>query len=184
MHAWFSLVLLLLTSRGSTRSAIRTATILGRVTDPSGASIAGAAVKVRNEATGIERSTVSTASGDFEVTLLPITGRYTLTVSSQGFETQQISGIQLQVDQEARFDVALKIGSVSQTVTAQAESPVVNTDSGSIGQVIENRTILELPLNGRNFAQLATLTASAVVGPPNGSPTGFTTIAVSRWSCR
>lgn len=156
-----------------------TATILGRVTDPSGSSIAGAAVVVRNEATGIERTTLSTGTGDFEVTLLPITGRYTLTVSSQGFETQRISGIQLQVDQNARFDVSLRIGSITQTVTAQAEAPVVNTDSGSIGQVINNRTILELPLNGRNFAQLATLTASAVVGPPNGSPTGFTTIAVS-----
>jgi Carboxypeptidase regulatory-like domain len=155
-----------------------TATILGRVTDPSGSSVAGAAVKVLNEATGIERSTVSTATGDFAVTLLPINGRYTLSVSSQGFEAYRISGIQLQVDQDARFDVALKIGSISQTVTAQAEAPVVNTDSGSIGQVIENRTILELPLNGRNFAQLATLTASAVTGPPN-SLTGFTTIAVS-----
>lgn len=156
-----------------------TATILGRVTDPSGSSIAGAQIVVHNNATGIERSTVSTATGDFAVTLLPISGVYTLSVSSQGFETQRISGIQLQVDQDARFDVSLKIGSISQTVTAQAEAPVINTDSGSIGQVIENRTILELPLNGRNFAQLATLTASAVVGPPNGSPTGFTTIAVS-----
>src|SRR6185312_12063692 len=156
-----------------------TATILGRVTDPSGAAIQGATVKARNEATGIERSTVSTSTGDFEITLLPISGSYVLDVSSQGFETQRISGIQLQVDQRARFDVSLQVGSITQTVTARAEAPVVNTDSGSIGQVINNRTILELPLNGRNFAQLATLTASAVVGPPNGSPTGFTTIAVS-----
>jgi hypothetical protein len=164
---------------GSAVWADPSATILGRVTDPSGASVADASVTVRNEATGIERTTVSTSSGDFEVAQLPITGRYTLTVSSQGFEKHEISGIQLQVDQNARFDVALTIGSVSQTVTAQAESPVVNTDSGSIGQVIENRAILELPLNGRNFAQLATLNAAAVVGPSNGSPTGFTTIAVS-----
>src|SRR4051794_34552661 len=156
-----------------------TATILGRVTDPSGASVARAKVKVRNEATGIERSSVSTESGDFELSLLPVSGRYTLTVSSPGFETQQVSGIQLQVDQEARFDLQLKIGNVTETVTAQADAPVVNTDSGSVGQVIENRTILELPLNGRNFAQLTTLTASATVGPSNGSPTGFTTIAVS-----
>src|SRR5690242_264119 len=178
-HARLIQPVLLLFFLGTLAFGDPTATILGRVTDPSGAAIAGAAVKVRNEATGIERSTLSTASGDFEINLLPITGRYTLSVSSQGFETQQISGIPLQVDQQARFDVALKIGSVSQTVTAQAEAPIVNTETGSIGQVIENRTILELPLNGRNFAQLATLTASAVVGPPNGSPTGFTTIAVS-----
>jgi hypothetical protein len=164
---------------GSFAFGDQTASILGRVTDPSGAAVAGATVKATNEATGVERSTVSTATGDFELTLLPITGRYTLTVSSQGFGTQQISGIPLQVDQSARFDVGLKLGSITQTVTAQAEAPVVNTDTASIGQVINNRTILDLPLNGRNFAQLATLTASAVVGPPNGSPTGFTTIAVS-----
>jgi hypothetical protein len=174
----FPLVFLLL-FLGGAAFADPTATILGRVTDSSGGAIPGATVKARNEATGIERSTVSTSTGDFEITLLPISGTYVLDVSSQGFETRQISGIQLQVDQKARFDVSLQVGSVSQTVTATAEAPVVNTDSGSIGQVIENKTILELPLNGRNFAQLATLTASAVVGPPNGSPTGFTTIAVS-----
>ena len=179
-HARLVQPVLLLLLLGTFAFGDPTATILGRVTDPSGAAIAGAAVKVRNEATGIERSTLSTASGDFEVDLLPITGRYTLTVGNQGFETEQISGIPLQVDQQARFDVALKIGSVSQTVTAQAEAPGgEHRVPRSIGQVIENRTILELPLNGRNFAQLATLTASAVVGPPNGSPTGFTTISVS-----
>ena len=132
-----------------------------------------------NEATGFERTTVSTGSGDFEVALLPVTGRYTLTVSSQGFEKQADFRDSTAGRSERPVRRDFEVGSLSQTVTAQAESPVVNTESGSIGDVIENRTILELPLNGRNFAQLATLTASAVVGPPNGSPTGFTTIAVS-----
>ena len=178
-HARLILPVLVLFVLSKLSWADPTATILGRVTDPSGSSVANAAVKVINEATGIVRTTVSTATGDFDISFLPVSGSYTLTVSSQGFETQKISGIKLEVDQDARFDVSLKIGSVSQTITARAEAPVVVTDSGSIGQVIENKTILELPLNGRNFAQLATLTASAVVGPPNGSPTGFTTIAVS-----
>src|SRR5690348_12893038 len=79
-HARLIQPVLLLFFLGTLAFGDPTATILGRVTDPSGAAIAGAAVKVRNEATGIERSTLSTASGDFEINLLPITGRYTLSV--------------------------------------------------------------------------------------------------------
>ena len=154
-----------------------TATILGRVTDPSGATIVHAKVVVHNESTGIDRSTITTDSGDFELALLPITGRYTLTISQTGFQTEQIAGIVLQVDQQARFDVSLKVGSISQQVSVQAETPVVNTDSGSIGAVIENRTILDLPLNGRNFTALATLTPGAQSGG-NNSNTGFPTIIV------
>jgi hypothetical protein len=155
-----------------------TASILGRATDSTGAIVAAANVTVRNDATGIERTGVSTSTGDFEIPLLPVTGTYTLTVSKSGFETQRVSGIVLQVDQKARFDVTLKLGSVSENITVRAETPVVNTDSGSIGQVIDNQTIVSLPLNGRNFAQLATLTAAAQTGPSSGE-TGFTTISVS-----
>jgi hypothetical protein len=154
-----------------------TATILGRVIDPSGAVVAGATVTAHNESTGIERSTVTTATGDFELSLLPITGKYTLTVSMTGFQSEKIAGIELEVDQRARFDVSLKVGSVSENISVQAETPVVNTDTGSIGQVIQNRTILDLPLNGRDFTALAALTPGAQSGG-NNSNTGFPTIIV------
>jgi hypothetical protein len=155
-----------------------TASILGRVTDSTGAIVSAATVTARNDATGIERTGVSTSTGDFELPLLSVTGTYTLTVSKSGFETQRVSGIILQVDQKARFDVSLKVGSISENIIVRAATPVVNTDSGSVGQVIDNQTIVSLPLNGRNFAQLATLTASAQTGASSGE-TGFTTISIS-----
>jgi Carboxypeptidase regulatory-like domain len=85
MKLFFLFCWILVLLAGRLALADQTATILGRITDPSSASIAGAAITVRNDATGIERTTVSTASGDFEVSLLPISGTYTLTVSGKGF---------------------------------------------------------------------------------------------------
>lgn len=154
-----------------------TATILGRVTDSSGSIIVGATVTAHNNSTGIQRSTVTTTSGDFELTNLPITGQYTLTVSKQGFQSNQISGIVLQVDQQARFDAVLQVGAVSQTVVVRGQPPIVNTESGSVGTVVTNRAIVTLPINGRNFTSLATLTPGAISGG-NNSNTGFPTISV------
>src|SRR5262249_26299876 len=81
----------------------------------------------------------------------------------EGFQTQEQTGIVLQVDQRARLDVTMRVGSVSEKVVVEALAPVVNTESGAIGQVVGNRDIVELPLNGRNFTQLATLLPNAVV---------------------
>lgn len=154
------------------------ATILGKVTDASGAVVEGARVSVANTATGLTRNTVTTGTGDFELPSLPITGAYTLTVEKQGFQTQEFSGIVLQVDQHARYDVTMKVGNVSEKVEVTTEAPIVNTETGTIGQVIPNRTIVDLPLNGRNFVQLAQLLPNVVRGPA-GQQTGATTISVS-----
>ena len=140
-----------------------TATIVGRVADATGAVIGGAKVTARNAATGLERATTTSDTGDYEMPLLPITGAYTLSVSKEGFQTQELTGIVLQVDQRARFDVTMKVGSISEKVTVEELAPIVNTESGSIGQVIGNKNIVDLPLNGRNFTQLATLLPNAVV---------------------
>ena len=80
-----------------------TATIVGRVTDPTGAIVAGAKVEARNTESGFQRSTVTTDTGDYELPLLPITGAYSLSVSKEGFQTQEQTGIVLQVDQRARL---------------------------------------------------------------------------------
>ncbi|MGH9663602.1 MAG: carboxypeptidase regulatory-like domain-containing protein [Bryobacteraceae bacterium] len=162
----------------STCWAQPSATILGKVTDASSAVVEGAQVTAANTAIGLTRSTVTTGTGDFELPSLPITGAYTLTVTKQGFQTQQFSGIVLQVDQHARYDVTMKVGSVSEKVEVTTEAPIVNTETGSIGQVIPNKTIVDLPLNGRNFVQLAQLLPNVVRGP-SGQQTGATTIAVS-----
>lgn len=154
-----------------------TATIVGRVSDSSGAVLSQAKITARNTQTGLERSTESTQTGDFELPLLPITGVYNLSVSHDGFQTQELTGIVLQVDQRARFDVALKVGSVSERITVAESAPIVNTESGSIGQVIGNKKIVDLPLNGRNFVQLASLLPNAITG--TSSTVGGTVIAVS-----
>jgi hypothetical protein len=172
-----STILLAAATVASSLFAQSTATIVGRVRDATGAVIAGSDVKVRNTLTGLERSTVTTDSGDFEIPLLPITGNYTLSISKPGFQTQETSGIVLQVDQRARFDVTLKVGAVADKITVEEAAPIVNTESGSIGQVIGNRKIVDLPLNGRNFVQLASLLPNAITG---GSGTvGATTVTVS-----
>lgn len=154
-----------------------TATIVGRVADPSGAVLTGAKVTARNTATGFERSTQTTQSGDYELPLLPITGVYNLTVTQDGFQTSELTGITLQVDQRARFDVQLNVGAVSERVTVQESTPIVNTESGSIGQVIGNKKIVDLPLNGRNFTQLASLLPNAITG--TSGTVGATTVTVS-----
>ncbi len=97
-----------------------TATIVGRVSDASGAVIAGAKVTARNTVTGLERTTSSNEAGDYELPLLPITGAYTLTVSKEGFQSQESTGIALQVDQRARFDFGMRVGSVSERVVVEA----------------------------------------------------------------
>ena len=153
-------------------SAQSTAAIVGRVTDPSGAVLPGAKITARNLSTSLERTTISSDSGDFELPFLPIGGSYTLTAGRDGFQTQELSGIVLQVDQRARLDVVMKVGSVSEKIVVEDAAPIVNTESGSIGQVIGNKKIVDLPLNGRNFLQLASLMPSAIVGTSGtvGSP--------------
>ena len=141
-----------------------TATIVGRVSDSSGAVLSGAQVTARNAATGLERSVRTSDSGDYEFPLLPITGTYSLTVTREGFKTQERTGIELQVQQQARFDLVLEVGNVSERITVEAAAPILNTETGSIGQVIENKKIVDLPLNGRNFVQLASLLPNAIVG--------------------
>ena len=154
-----------------------TATIVGRVTDSSGATLASANVTARNTLTGLERATRSTQSGDYELPLLPINGVYTVSVSRDGFQTQDLTGIVLQVDQRARFDVTLKVGSVSERITVAETTPIVNTESGSIGQVVGNKKIVDLPLNGRNFVQLASLLPNAITA--TSGTVGATVVAVS-----
>ena len=162
----------------ATAAAQPSAKILGTVRDASGAVLQGASITATNIATGLERSTASSASGEYELPLLPITGRYDLSISKPGFQTYQLSGIELQVDQQARYDVTLAVGNITEKVQVTAEASIVNTEVGTIGQVIPNRTILDLPLNGRNFVQLAQLLPDVVLGP-SGAQTGNTTIAVS-----
>jgi hypothetical protein len=141
-----------------------TARLLGTVTDPTGAVIPSANVVAHNVATGLDRKTTTNESGDYVISLLPI-GQYTVTVDSAGFRTSTITGLSLQVNQDARLDVKLSLGTAAESIEVKAAPPVLVTDDSSVGQVIENIAIANMPLNGRAFWQLAQLTPGAVYTP-------------------
>jgi hypothetical protein len=139
--------------------------ITGTITDAAGAVVAGASVTATNPATNTQRSTETSNAGVFTLTALP-PGSYTLRVEKQGFSSQVRTGIELQVAQVARFDLTLQVGSVSEVVEVQGGAPLIETDNTSLGTVIENTRILDLPLNGRNYLQLAALTPGATTAAP------------------
>ena len=144
-----------------------TARLLGSVTDPSGAAIPSASITATNTATAQRHSGQTNATGEYSISLLPI-GEYTILVTATGFPSKSMRGIVLQVGQEARFDVTMTLGATNETITVEAEAPLLVTDSSSVGQVIENKAIVNMPLNGRAFWQLAQLTPG-VVFTPGGS---------------
>ena len=144
-----------------------TARLLGTILDPSGGAIGNATVNVTNVATSQQKTVQTNGSGEYSIPLLPI-GEYTMRVEAPGFQAKSLKGIVLQVNQDARVDVSLALGSTSDTVTVQAEAPLLVTDTSSVGQVIENKAIASMPLNGRAFWQLAQLTPG-VVFTPGGS---------------
>src|SRR5271156_5555612 len=119
-------------------------TILGSVTDPSGAVIAGATVKLRNVATGLERSTETSADGSYSVPELPI-GTYSVTVTQTGFQTFVASGVTVDVAGERRIDASMKTGEVSTKVEVSGELlPQVETTSAELGGTLTAETIESL----------------------------------------
>lgn len=148
-----------------------TATITGQVKDSSGAGIAGARVTARNLDTNTERSVVTSDSADYTLPLLLI-GRYEIRVEKEGFKKEVQSGLVLQVDQRARIDFALQLGQVSETVEVNAATPLLNSETASVGSVIDNRKVVEMPLNSREFYALALL-VPGVAPPAQGSLLSF-----------
>jgi len=134
-----------------------TARITGHVVDPSTSRVPNAVVRATNEATNFHLETRSNAEGTYVLPLLPI-GRYRLNVEAAGFAKAELTGILLQVDQTIRLNVQLQPATVEQTITVEARPPLVDTESGARGAVIENKRIVDLPLNGRQYLELAKLT--------------------------
>jgi hypothetical protein len=148
-----------------------TATIAGQVQDASGAGIAGAKVTARNLQTGLERSVTTNEGANYTLPLLPI-GTYELAAEKAGFKRVLETGIVLQVDQHARVDFKLPVGAASDSVQVTAEVPLTQTDASSLGSVIDNTKVVELPLNGRQFYSLALL-VPGVAPPAQGSILSF-----------
>src|ERR1039457_2561806 len=129
-------------------------TILGSVTDPSGAYVVGATVKVRNVATGLERTTVTSADGSYSVPELPI-GSYSVTVSQTGFKTFVATGAAVDVATERRVDAALKTGAVTTQVEVSAEDlPMVETTSNDLGAVTPPGAVGDSPVTARDYTKL------------------------------
>jgi hypothetical protein len=130
--------------------------IAGTITDSGGGRIVGAQVSVTNNATSLEQTTVSGDDGTFLIPLLQ-PGSYSLRVSAQGFKTAVRPSLTLEVQQTARIDFALQIGEVAESVQVTGDMIRAETDTSALGQVIDQRRVVELPLNGRNPLELARL---------------------------
>jgi hypothetical protein len=133
------------------------------VTDETGAVVPKVSVTAKNEKTGIGRTVTSDASGSYQVpALLP--GVYTVEAEASGFKKYQRTQVELRVNESTRVDVALQLGEITQTVEVSGGAPLLTTSSGTVGHVIENKQIVELPLNGRDFTQLTLLVPGATPG--------------------
>jgi hypothetical protein len=143
-----------------------TGSFLGFVTDGQGAVLKGAKVTATNEATGLTRTVTTSSDGEYLIQLLPV-GKYTLTFESANFKQRSIKGLTLELDQKARIDAALEIGQITDVVTSEDSegAPLTRTETAEAGKVIENKRIVDLPLNGRLFLQLAQLTPGVVENP-------------------
>ena len=145
------------------------ATLTGTVTDPNGAVVPGAVVNATNVATNISSSTTTTQDGSYTFTALP-PGEYTVAVEVAGFKRNVVTGVTLQIAEASRLDITLEVGAVTEEISVVSQAPLVRSTSSEQGQVIDYKQIQSLPLNGRLFQQLITLTPGAV-------PAGFADFA-------
>ena len=154
---WAYAILLLLTLAISPYAhGQQQATLSGIISDPSGAVVPDAAIRVIDPATQVTRTAVTNATGYYLVlNLTP--GTYSITAQKDGFKTATQSGITLQVAQSATVDLRLELGQTSQEVSVSGAAPLLQTSDSTIGQVIGPTTMVEMPLNGRNYFNLAEL---------------------------
>src|SRR2546422_3170907 len=147
------------------------ATVVGRVTDETGAVVPGAKITITNVGTNDSRSVIVNDSGEYAMPQLA-PGQYTVIAEYAGFNKVVRSGIVLETGQQARIDIALKVGTVSEEVEVSAAAPIVTTKSATVGNVADQKKIVALPLNGRDYLQLAFLQPN-VFAPAQGSNLGF-----------
>ncbi|HLY39737.1 MAG TPA: carboxypeptidase-like regulatory domain-containing protein, partial [Terracidiphilus sp.] len=167
-------LLILLLAALPISAQVEQATIVGTVTDNSGASVGGAAVTVRNTGTGERRTTKTDDHGNYQVQALNI-GTYEVSVEQSGFSKQTVSGIGLIVNQVARVDVTLQVGQMTQQVTVSANAVAVQTDDATISQLVSSEAITELPIPAnRNLFRLTLMGPGMSPGAPSSVTTsGF-----------
>jgi hypothetical protein len=172
-------VLLLACSVGTVRAQTTSATVVGTLTDSSGARIAGGIVSIKDIATGIEHSATTDGQGEYIIPDLQA-AHYSVTFAMAGFRSFVMSDVELLVAQRATLDATLQIGDATQVVTVSTAAPMVDTTVSEVGQVVNTTTIEHVPLNGRSFWQL-TNQVPGVTYTPGGqnTNTGGSTIRSS-----
>jgi hypothetical protein len=157
----------------------------GQVTDPAAAAIAGATIRLRHAATNVVTSAITNDAGQFEAPFLPI-GEYSVTAEAQGFKTWSRGGVQVRIGDRLRLDMRLEVGNVNESVEVSAEAPVLESVTGSIGQVIDSRQFANLPMRSGSVAWMysmapgAVLTAMPYDGPWNIDQSSNISIAGSK----
>ena len=136
-------------------------TILGTVTDPAGAAVPNATVTAKNNATNESRTFTTDSEGAYRFNAL-MNGVYTITVTAPSFKAASISNVALTVNTQVRADITMQLGSITEKVEVTDTTPQLQTNTAVLGTVIDNRTMLELPLNARNFFDLAALTPGSL----------------------
>ena len=147
--------------------------IVGTVTDANGAAIPKAAITVTNEGTGSERRVEADEDGTYVVAELPV-GLYTIKIEVPNFAATNRPHVKVDVGAETRVDVPLSVQGVAVGVTVQDQAPVLQSDSSALAEVISTRQVLELPINGRDFRRLTTITPGAAPRSQRGSLGSFT----------
>jgi hypothetical protein len=170
---WFAAAaILIIAAVPALRAQFETATLTGVVSDPTGGLIADAAVRLLNEATNTEVNATTDGEGRYMFRALR-PGSYRITVSAPGFKQYVSTGLVLQVNQSARVDVQVAVGEVTESIEVTAATLVLETESAARGAVIDQMKIVELPLNGRDYNQLALLSPGVLAPTPRLQSVGF-----------
>ena len=172
LQRFFPVAVILAASNSVVFSQTNTATILGAVTDPSGATVAGATIVVTNVKTQVARKSITTAAGAYEIPLLAI-GEHVISVEQAGFKRVERRGISLNAGDKIKIDLVLEVGNVSERVTVTEDAPLLATQTTARGVTIASNQVDNLPLNGRNFVQLISLQPGVVVGGQIGGAITF-----------
>ena len=166
-------LVMVLAGLGMLHAQSTTQTVQGLVTDASGAVISGAKVTLTNTGTNVAQSSTTNETGNYTFALVPV-GDYSMKVEHQGFRTEVTRGFRVETAAQVRQDFKLEIGSVAESVEVTASSVLLTTENATTGGVIENRRIVELPLNGRNMQSLALLVPGVQFGIRTGKGDGAT----------
>jgi len=161
-------LVLLLGVSTSAFGQVESGRFVGRITDVQGAVVPHAIVKVTNAGTNIVQTAITDSTGDFVIT--PVSpGVYSLSITATGFETVTASNIEVQVGQIVREDLVLRVGEATTTIQVYTDVPLMSTDTATLGTVMTNQQLTDLPLNGRGFYRLAELTPGAALLPATGN---------------